>query len=246
MNAPTTTSTFNQSPWLEIHPKLGISLMDHLFNRLDGAYPNRWRTAFASEQAIANWRESWAEAFADEGLTPQMISEGLKACRRAYDWPPSLTEFLKACKPAINVDAAIYEAIEQMRARQHGKDVWSNPAIYWAAVKVGEFDMVSQSFSSIKPRFEAALKKVLEGSVLPVPERVAALAAPGKAESTREYGAKRLQELGAAAAFKRAPGGANLGWAWRIIDEDKKTGKVHLHKLNIARQAIFNATGKEA
>lgn len=246
MNVPTTTSTFSPSPWLEIHPKLGISLMDHLFNRFDGAYPNRWRAAFANEQAVANWRESWVEAFDEEGLTPQMISDGLKACRKNYDWPPSLTEFLKACKPAINIDAAIYEAIEQLRARQHAKDTWSNPAIFWAATRVGEFDMLSQSFSNIKPRFEAALRKVLEGDVLPVPERAAALPAPGKAESTREYGAKRLQELGASAAFKRTPGGANIGWAWRIIDEDKKTGRVPLNKLNIARQAIFNSTGKEA
>jgi hypothetical protein len=246
MNAPTTTSTFKQSLWLDLHPKLGISLMDHLFNRFDGSYPNRWRASFASEQAISNWRESWSEAFDEEGLTPQMISDGLKACRKSYDWPPSLTEFLKACKPAINVDAAIYEAIEQMRKRQHGKDSWSNPAIYWAAVKVGEFDMISQSFSSIKPRFESALKKVMEGEVLPVPERVPALVAPGAAESTREYGAQKLQELGASAAFKRTPGGANIGWAWAIVNDDKKTGKVPLNKLNIARQAIFNATGKEA
>ncbi|WP_175952842.1 replication protein P [Burkholderia sp. BCC0405] len=220
--------------------------MDHLFNRFDGAYPNRWRASFANEQAVANWRDAWSEAFDEEGLMPQMISEGLKVCRKSYDWPPSLTEFLKACKPQINVDVAIYEAIEQMRKRQHGKDAWSNPAIYWAAVKVGEFDMISQTFSSIKPRFEAALKVVLEGTVLPVPERVAALAAPGAAVSTREYGAQRLQELGASAAFKRAPGGANIGWALSIVEEEKKTGKVPFNKLTIARQAIFNATGKEA
>jgi hypothetical protein len=133
-----------------------------------------------------------------------------------------------------------------VRKRQHGRDVWSNPAIYWAATKVGEFDMISQSFSSIKPRFESALKKVLDGEVLPVPARVAALPAPGAAESTREYGAQKLQELGASAAFKRTPGGANIGWAWVIVNDDKATGKVPLNKLNIARQAIFNATGKEA
>ncbi|WP_186215896.1 replication protein P [Burkholderia gladioli] len=219
--------------------------MDHLFNRLDGAYPNRWRAAFASEQAISNWRESWAEAFDEEALTPQMISDGLRACRKTYDWPPSLTEFLRVCKPAINIDAAVYEAIDQMRARQHNKDVWSNPAIYWAAVKVGEFDMISQTFSSLKPRFEAALKQVTIGEVLPVPARVPALVAPGAAESTREYGANRLQELGASAAFKRTSSAANIDWALKIIEEEKSTAKVPLHKLNIAKQAIFIVTGKE-
>lgn len=245
MNAPTTSSTCSPSAWLTEHPKLGISLMDHLFNRLDGAYPNRWRAAFANEQAVANWRESWAEAFDEEGLTPQMIAEGLRVCRKTYDWPPSITEFLKVCKPAINVDVAIYEAINQMRARQHGKDAWSNPAIYWAAVEVGEYDMISQTFSQIKPRFEAALNKVMAGEVLPVPARAPALSAPGKSESTREYGRQRLAEIGALAALKPPPQGFNIGWAWKIVDEEKRTGKVPLHKLNIAREAIFNVTGKE-
>ena len=82
--------------------------------------------------------------------------------------------------------------------------------------------------------------------MLPVPARVAALPAPGAAESTREYGAQRLEELGASEAFKRAPRGPSIHWAQQILNEEKRTGKVPLNKLNIARQAIFNVTGKEA
>lgn len=234
---------FRPCLWREIHPKLGISLMDHLFNRLDGAYPNRWRASFPSEQSIENWRESWAEAFEEEGITTQMVSDAIRVCRRTYDWPPSITEFLKACKPPINVDAALYEAIEQMRKRQHGKDEWSNPAIFWAAAKVGEYDMISQTFSQLKPRFEAALKRVQEGEVKPVPERVPALAAPAAAESTREYGRQRLDELNASELVRNVSKGGNIAWARRIIEEEKATGKVPLNKLKIARDAIFNATG---
>jgi hypothetical protein len=234
------------SKWHEPHSKLGISLMDHLFNRLDGMYPNRWRAAFHSEHAIANWRDSWAEAFDEEGVTTQMISDGIRACRKQYDWPPSVSEFIRACKPPINIDAAVYEAIEQMSARQHGKDVWSNPAIFWAAVKVGEHDITSQSFAQLKPRFEAALNKVLEGEVKAVPPRVPMLAAPGAAESTREYGRKRLDELGASGLVKNLSKGGNIQWAQRIIDEERQTGKVPLNKLRIAKEAIFNVTGKEA
>jgi hypothetical protein len=198
--------------WHEIHPKLGISLMDHLFNRMDGAYPSRWKAQFPSEQAIANWREAWSEAFEEEGVTTQMISDAIRACRKKLDWPPSLAEFLKLCKPPINVDAAVYEAIDQMRARQHGKDEWSDPAIFWAAAKVG----------------------------------VPALAAPGAAESTREYGRQRLDELNASDVIKNISKGGNIEWARRIIEEEKQHGKVPLNKLNIARQAIFNVTGKHA
>ncbi|WP_155638644.1 replication protein P [Burkholderia cepacia] len=238
MDALTTSSTLKPSVWFELHPKLGISLMDHLFNRLDGAYPNRWRSSFQTEQAIANWREAWAEAFDEEGVTPELIATGLRACRRKFDWPPSLTEFLSLCKPPINVDVAVYEAIEQMRARQHGKDVWSNPAIYWAAVKVGEYDMLSQTFSQIKPRFERALNAVLEGNVLPVPERTPALPAPGKTYSSQEYGRQRLAELNASGILRSAPAGRNIGWAQKIIAEEERTGKVQANRLRIAREAI--------
>jgi hypothetical protein len=221
--------------------------MDHLFNKLDGAYPNRWRAAFPNEHAIANWRDSWAEAFEEDGVTTQMISDALRVCRKTYDWPPSLTEFLKACKPVIDVDAALYEAIDQMRARAHGKDQWSNPAIFWAAARIGEYDVISHAFASLKPRFEAALKKVLEGGrIQPVPARVPALQGPSAAESTREYGHQRLDELGATEAFKRGPRGPGVHWAYRTIEDEKAAGKVPLNKLNIARQAIFNVTGKLA
>src|SRR5205823_10890347 len=51
------------SKWFEPHPGLGISLMDHLFNRLDGAYPHKWRANFPDPQSVDNWQESWVEAF---------------------------------------------------------------------------------------------------------------------------------------------------------------------------------------
>ncbi|MFM0535876.1 replication protein P [Paraburkholderia strydomiana] len=246
MNTPISSSTFKRSVWLEKHPKLGISLMDHLFNRLDGAYPNRWRASFQSKQAIANWRDTWSEAFEEEGVTTQIISDALRVCRRTCDWPPSLPQFLKACKPALDVDAALYEAIDQMRARQHGRDQWTDPAIFWAAARVGEYDLISQTFTALKPRFEAALKKVLDGGgIQPVPARVPALQGPSAAESTREYGRQRLDELNAADVIKNVSKRGNLDWAYRTIEDEKATGKVPLNKLTIARHAIFNVTGEQ-
>lgn len=93
-----TVSTQPFSKWFEVHPGLGISMMDHLYNRLDGAYPHKWRSAFQNQQVIDNWCESWAEAFEEEGITPNDIKAGLKACRNAFDWPPSCAEFIKSCK----------------------------------------------------------------------------------------------------------------------------------------------------
>jgi hypothetical protein len=167
-----------------------LSLMDHLFNRLDGYYPNRWRAAFADDNAIQNWREAWADAFAEEGLTPDEIRVGIAQCRRMFDWPPSFPEFIKACRPAMDYERAFIEAVEQQRLRQTGKDKWSSPAIYWASTTLGN-DIQSHMYSAISKRWAAAVdmarEKIKRGD-LPneVPQRMDALPAPGKTTISKE------------------------------------------------------------
>lgn len=156
-----TSLTLRRSDWLEprqwTDSTKPLSFMDRLYNRLDGAYPNRWRAAFAGEGAIQNWREAWAEAFVEEGLAPEEIKTGLANCRRLYDWPPSLPEFIKACRPPLDYEAAFYEAVVQIRARENGGDKWSNPAIYYAAIRIGHFDLTGQTYQSLKGRWVSAV-----------------------------------------------------------------------------------------
>jgi Replication protein P len=178
-----------RSAWLDLRP-IGdrqLSLMDHLFNRLDGMYPNRWRASFTSEDAVQNWRESWAEAFVEEGITPHQVADGIRACRRQFDWPPSLTEFLKACKPHIDHEAAFIEAVKQMRQRDNGTDTWSKPAIYWAAVEFGSWELRQASWDRAKARWTRILDEQLaKGELPPVPPRMEALPAPGQASANPE------------------------------------------------------------
>lgn len=197
MSTPAKTAEAMQpaSRWLRTHPSLGISLMDHLYNRLDGAYPGVWRQRFPTEQAIANWRESWVEAFEEARLTPDEVRTGLKFCRARYDWPPSVAEFIKACRPEINIDAALAEACLQLRLRAEGRDVWSHPAVFWAATLVGEFDMLNQSREALRKRFAAALDEVMRSEVFPVPKRVFALPAPGKAVADPQRVAAEMAKL---------------------------------------------------
>lgn len=143
--------------WLTVHPKLGISLMDHLFNRLEGLYPSRWRAAFTSEGQIQNWREVWAEVFVEEGITPQDIQNGLTAVRKKHVWPPSLPEFLAACRPDIDPEKAWHESVTQMGLRLRGEnDSWSHPAIYWTANKF-VWELRSESYQRMKGRWEMEL-----------------------------------------------------------------------------------------
>ncbi len=87
----------NVSIWFQVHPQLGVTMMDHLFNKLDSMYPGRWIACFKNETSVQNWRDTWAEAFEDDRLQPHQIKTGIAQCRKLYNWPPSLTEFVNAC-----------------------------------------------------------------------------------------------------------------------------------------------------
>jgi len=197
---PATSSTFSTNPWLDPHPALdGLAVMDHLFNRLDGLYPHRWRSAFPSPDSIANWRQAWAEGFAEEGMTMAEIKRGIAECRRLFDWPPSFPEFVKACRPALDYERAFIEAVEQMRKRETGGDTWSIPAVYWAAVKLGS-DLSAHPYPAIKGRWMAALDDAIEGirtGKLPddVPQRREALPAPGQCSVSPEVAKQRLANI---------------------------------------------------
>lgn len=193
---PAKSSTSNLSAWLQPHPRLdGLAVIDHLYNRMDGMYPHRWRSAFGSPQAVANWREAWAEGFAEEGITLDEIKAGLTACRRLFDWPPSQAEFLRACRPPIDPEAAFHEAVKQVGMRQNGKDKWQHPAIFWTAHKIGDFEMQRATWQGIKARWSALLAEQLALREWPaIPPRLDALPAPGRTVVTQEEGRKRVGE----------------------------------------------------
>jgi hypothetical protein len=194
-----TSLTTNSNKFLQPHKAAGdkraISVMDRLFNRLDGIYPHKWRSAFASEQAIENWRDAWADAFLEERLTLHEIKTGLNECRRAFDWPPSLPEFLRLCRPNLAPDLAWHEAVTQMGRRAEGRDVWSHPAIYWTAVGIGEFDLKNLTFTAIKPRWERLLAENIKKDLKPVPKRLDALPPPGRTQANSAEGLAKLRAM---------------------------------------------------
>lgn len=181
--------------WME--PRSGgVALIDHLFNRLDGLYPHRWRSAFANAQAIANWRDAWAEGLTEEGISPEEVKHGLDECRRRIDWPPSFAEFIKACRPAVDCEQSFLEAVTQMQRRQEGKDEWSHPAIYWAAATIGRFDLQHATCGNMKARWAATLKTEMDKREWPeIPPHHEALPAPGQCSVTRDEARKRLAAI---------------------------------------------------
>jgi hypothetical protein len=197
MNPTTKPSTSPLSAWIDPHPKLdGVALIDHLFNKLDGLYPHRWRSAFANQHAIANWRQAWAEGFADECVTLAEIKLGMAACRTRFAWPPSFAEFLSACRPPVDFESAFREAVEQMRRRESDTDEWSSPAIYWAAVEIGSFDLRNGIWPSIKPRWTSVLQSQLDKHEwLEIPPRLPVLPAPGQCSIAQSEALRRIAEM---------------------------------------------------
>jgi hypothetical protein len=99
MKSVSTKSETTPSPWFQIHPTLGVSLMDHLYAKLNAMYPGKWSALFKSEVEVKAWRETWAQAFEKKHISTQQVSSGLDNCiEQCPKFPPTLGEFLEACK----------------------------------------------------------------------------------------------------------------------------------------------------
>jgi hypothetical protein len=180
------TSTPNALPdaWIE-----------RLFNRMEDRYGSLWAErygAFPRARVMRTWAEDLADMSRDE------LARGVAACRdRKY--PPTLPEFRELCRPSIDYEQAFLEAVEQMRKRATGEDVWSTPAVYWAATKLAG-DLQAHPYASLKGRWQAALDEAVQSvrtGKLPaeVPKRRDALPAPGRSIVPPEVARQRLAEI---------------------------------------------------
>lgn len=121
------------SRWLEVHKGLGISMMDHLYNKLDGMYPGQWAEKFKNEASIQNWRETWADQFEADSIAPGHIKQGLVECSRRYKYPPNVHEFVDACKGAIA--PAMHRDMQPAIERKPTPEERANAAKYLAMAK---------------------------------------------------------------------------------------------------------------
>lgn len=222
-------STPERSRWAVPLAKLeGISLIDHLWNRLSGTYGGRWLKDFPDMQSIENWKAAWAEAFDEENLTPQDVAEGLRACRRmSPDWPPSVGEFIRACRPALESEVAFYTAVAGMAARHNGEPGnWPHPAIFWAAVEVGAHDLQHCPYTTMKARWERSLNEVLaRGEWKPIPAIVKALPAPPVTAQTRAQAEEQMRKIGATGIMNQSGRDPLRGWRRVIAETENPKGK---------------------
>jgi hypothetical protein len=204
--------------------------IDSLFGRMSGMYGSKFADLWRGTD-LASVRKLWGTELSS--LSREQLRGGVESLRRR-PFPPTLPEFVMLCQPAVSVDAAIYEAVEQLRNREFDKDVWSNPAIYWAAIKVGVFDMLNLAHGALIKRFAAALESVLAQDQIPaVPPRLTALPATGSAQAQPE---RVKEEMTKIRAMQKQVG--NKDWAKRIIARREAGQKIAYMTLKMAKQAL--------
>ena len=243
MELSTSTRADGLTEWTAPRQKLGgISVLDHLFNRLDGMYPGKWRTYFPSEQSIRNWRDECERVFAEEGITPAHLAVGLRECRRQYrEWPPSVPQLADACNPPVDPAQAYHEAVAGLEARCKGEvGVWSHPAIYWAASGLSR-SLTMQPVQAMKDRWAAALKAQLaRGTWELIPPPRPQLEASGKSQTSTEQAKRMLATLGATGITKSASSKIDhKAWARKIMTRYERGDKsLRPFQLKNARQAL--------
>jgi hypothetical protein len=210
--------------------------IDALFAKMSTYYGNKfadmWRDG--NMQAIkAVWFEECLK------LSREDFTRGANALM-SQEWPPTLPQFISLCKVKINALSGYYEAINGLAARERGEiGEWSHPAIFWASVKVGAFDLKNQGYAAIKGRWEAAFEEEMaKGQWAAIPEPMIALPPPTNAAS-REVAERYIAET--QVIKKQESNVDHKRWAKLIMERHKAGDKTLTHiQISFAKEALSN------
>ena len=218
-----------------IAPALSEDWIERIFQRLENFYMAKWTDSFGGIPR-ERVKQAWAEELA--GYTGNEIKNGLEACR-GHKWPPTLPEFLMLCRKPSDIKADWLEACEQMpiRLRGEGTDKWTRAEVYWAAVKIGAFDLHSNSWDQVKARWQAALENAKSD---PIPEYRAALPAPGEQIVTKDEAVKRAAELKNLVGMSIPLGTTKAGtkWAVALLEREANGGHIEFVAGQMWREAL--------
>ncbi|WP_331693513.1 hypothetical protein [Pandoraea sputorum] len=199
--APSTSTRVSSADWpQDAAPQ---RLIERLFAILAQRYGARladmWRGGDPARpetvrKHLDGVKRQWAFDLAD--LTPAEWQRGIAAVRdRPY--VPTCPEFRLLCRPRQHVNELLDYAVAQLHRRDtDGTDVWPDPVLFWAAQRVGGYEMRTLGRDMLVKRFTAALEAVRdEGAVQPVPPKALALPAPGKATTDKATAKAMLAAL---------------------------------------------------
>jgi hypothetical protein len=205
---PTTPSTSN--PWARGTGDKQAPI-DRLYARLEGMYLGRWRANFHTPEAIEAWAEAWSDALTRHRVTPKQAFAALQALELGGDRPPpTLPEFLALCQPPrLDYYEAFVHAVRNMAARAADEPgEWPEPAIYWAALDFGPYELRTLSYKQAETGWRRCLDRRRAAACPDVPPVMVVLPAPaldlaGKAMTSDEAKAAAMEAI--AGMTGRAP-----------------------------------------
>ena len=168
--------------------------VEKLFNIMEDRYGSMWADrygAFPRSRVMLTWGRDLSDMSREE------LARGVELCRDRR-FPPTLPEFRELCRPALDYERAFIEAVEQMRLRDEGRDQWSSPVVFWAAVSMG-VDLKNNHYGAISKRWSSAVDvardKIKRGELPDViPKRLETLPAPGRSV-TPECAAENIERM---------------------------------------------------
>lgn len=212
------------------------SWVEKLFERMVGLYGNKFLDMWGKTDLL-QVKAIWAQELGK--LTRDEIAKGANALIQ-QEWCPTLPQFIKLCRTEIDAVTAYYEAVNGVVNREKGEmGEWSHPAIFWASVKVGAFDLKSQTYSNIKARWERALnEEINKGQWADIPQAQIALPAPATPVS-KDIAEKYLSET--QIIKKQESKTDHKRWAKIILQREKDGDKTLTHiQLSMAKDAMKN------
>jgi hypothetical protein len=215
------------------------SWIDALFAKMSSLYGNKfsdmWRDS--NMQAVKSvWSEELGKLSRDE------IARGANALI-TQEWPPTLPQFIKMCRIEFDPLSAYYEALNGAVARESGEmGEWSHPAIFWAMVAVGAFDIKNQTYSQIKARWESALAdQVKRGSWADIPVPALALPVPSQ-KSEKAVAEKYIAETQVIKHHDEKVD--HKRWAKNIMQRHRQGDKTLTHiQITFAKDALADRNG---
>lgn len=216
---------------------LKMAWIEKLFDRMISLYGNKFLDMWRDID-LQGVKETWAQELGK--LSRDEIARGANALS-GQEWPPTLPQFISLCKVKINALSGYYEAINGLAARERGEiGEWSHPAIFWASVKVGAFDLKNQPYAAVRARWDAAFEEEMaKGQWAAIPEPMIALPAPGP-KATKEVAERYIAETQVIKSESTAVD--HKRWAKLIMERHKAGDKTLSHiQISFAKEALSNA-----
>lgn len=179
-------------------------LFEVMLTHYGKAFLDKWAVVSADRL-----KAQWAEKLA--GLSSAELRRGVEALDECT-FPPSLPEFRRLCRPPVNYEGLFFEAAREWQRRRDGLDVWSDPAVYWAARQLGSA-LRELPYEKLRARWREALDAarrdvrsgVLAAEVPPAPRRAPMLPARVGPPSVEALAVMERELAKARAALGRLP-----------------------------------------